>query len=56
MKTHNLKNKFSFDPDELQILDELDSAWVEKWKLAAVKPDELEVRVLCQVKCPKILK
>ena len=43
------------DPDELQMLDELDTAWVRKWKLAAARA-ELEVRIILSTECEKVVK
>ena len=43
------------DPDELQMLDELDTAWVRKWKLAATRA-ELEARIILPPECEKVVK
>ncbi len=38
------------DPDELQLLDECDSRWVEAWKIPAKQSTELMVRVIYPLK------
>jgi hypothetical protein len=39
------------DPEELQLLDEYNSKWVEAWKAAAKKTTALKAQAICAIKC-----